>query len=150
MIAGQAGTTDTAQSTSSLLWWALVVLAIALVAVVLWVRRKGRLMPGDHVFRASRLTRGNHLFPAQVAVAPASVTFYRPQWFGRLEESIHMAHISSVRVDTHVFFADVFIETSGGQDPIRCHGHRKSDVQQIKSLIEKFQSEYYRGSGTGR
>ena len=39
-----------------------------------------------------------------------------------------MAHVSSVSVDTGMIFSDVFIETSGGASPVKCHGHRKSDA----------------------
>ena len=122
-------------------WIALVlVLAGALVAFF-WF--KGRRLPGPHVFRASRLSRGNRLFPTQVAIAPASVTHYTPQWIGRREQSIHMAHVASVEIDTNLFFSNVVIETSGGSEPVRCHGHRKRDAVEMKRLINQFQSEYY-------
>jgi len=125
--------------------WLLVLVPVALVVLlVAYVTRKGRAVPGDHVFRASRLGRGNHLFPSQVVISPTSITLYKPQWIGRLEESIHMAHVASIRIDTHLLFADVYIETSGGADPIVSHGHTKGDVVQMKGLIEKFQSDYYR------
>ena len=52
------------------------------------------------MFRASRLSRGNRLFPTQVLITPTSVVHYTPQWIGRQEESIHMAHIASVKIDT--------------------------------------------------
>ena len=39
----------------------------------------------------------------------------------------------------------VMIETSGGTDPIRCHGHRKGDAARLKDLIERYQTDYYRG-----
>ena len=39
-----------------------------------------------------------------------------------------MAHIASVKIDTGMLLSDVLIETSGGADPIRCHGHRKGDA----------------------
>jgi hypothetical protein len=55
-----------------------------------------------------------------------------------------MAHVSSVKIDTGVMFSDVLIETSGGSHPIRCHGHRKKDAVQMKALIERFQTDYYR------
>jgi len=38
----------------------------------------------------------------------------------------------------------VLIETSGGADPIRCHGHRKGDAVTMKALIERYQSDYFR------
>jgi hypothetical protein len=95
------------------------------------------------VFRASRWSKGNHLFPTQVAIAPASVTHYTPQWIGRREQSIHMAHVASVEIDTNLFFSNVVIETSGGSDPVRCHGHRKRDAVEMKRLINQFQSDYF-------
>jgi hypothetical protein len=41
------------------------------------------------------------------------------------------------------------IESSGGIEPVRCHGHRKRDAVAMKQLIEQFQSDYYRSHGTG-
>jgi len=69
---------------------------------------------------------------------------YTPQWVGKLEHSIHMAHVASVRIDTNVFFSDVFIETTGGHNPIACYGHFKSEAIEMKRIIEKYQSDYYK------
>ena len=103
--------------------WLLVIGPIVvLLLVVFYIARKSRPMDGAHVFRASRLTRGNRLFPAQVAITPASITLLQPQWIGKREESIHMAHVSSVMIDTGLLFSDVRIDTSGGSSPIRCRG----------------------------
>jgi len=49
-----------------------------------------------------------------------------------------------VKIDTRMLLSDVLIETSGGSDPIRCHGHRKGDAVTMKTLIERYQSDYYR------
>ena len=116
--------------------------AIALVGYVVW--RKGRKLPGEHVFRASRLSRGNRLFPTQVMITPQSVSHYTPEWFGRKEHSIHMAHVASVRIDTNLMFSDVVIESSGGTSTVVCHGHAKADAARIKEIIEQHQSSYYR------
>jgi hypothetical protein len=126
------------------LWWiaAALVVLFALVVVFFWV--KGRRIPGEHVFRASRLSRGNFLMPTQVAVTPASVLHYKPEVLGGREHSIHINHISSVLIDRNLFFSDIMIETSGGASPVRCHGHKKADAIAMKALIERFQSEYYR------
>ena len=127
--------------------WPAAGVAVIAILLVLIVWRKGRpFAPGD-VFRASRLSSGNHLFPAQVLISPTSVVHYKPQWMGRLEEVIHMAHVSSVKIDTGLILANILIETSGGSDPIKCHGHRKGDAVRMKTLIERYQSDYYR-SGT--
>ncbi len=125
---------------------ACVVLVVA--ALVVLVYRKGRpFASGGEVFRASRLSRGNHLFPTQVMVTSTSVVHYTPQWIGKLEHTIHMAHVASVRIDTHLVFSDVFIETSGGVSDIKCYGHHKRDAVRIKELIEKYQSDYFQAPG---
>ena len=58
-----------------------------------------------------------------------------------------MAHIASVKIDTGLLLSNVLIETSGGVSPIACHGHRKGDAARMKNLIERYQSDYYRGHG---
>ena len=129
------------------LWGAGIALA-GIVALLVWiVWRKGQPFAAGDVFRASRLSAGNHLFPTQVAITSTSVVQYKPRWIGRQEELIHMAHVSSVKIDTRLLFSDVYIETSGGSDPIRCHGHRKADAVQMKALIERCQNDYYRSGG---
>jgi hypothetical protein len=126
------------------LWWTLGALAAIILLLIVWVARKGRPFASGDVFRASRISGGNRLFPTQVLITPTSVVHFTPQWIGKEEMTIHMAHVSSVKIDTGWFFSDVLIETSGGSHPIRCHGHRKRDAVQMKALIERFQTEYYR------
>jgi len=122
---------------------ALIVVAAIVVVLLLWIWNKGRRLPGEYVFRASRWGHGNRLFPRQVVITPNSLTLYKPQWIGKLEESIHMAHVASIKIDTHLLFSDIYVETSGGQSPIVCHGHTKGDAIRMKELLEKFQGEYY-------
>jgi hypothetical protein len=130
---------------SALLAVGLVLIAAVVVMAFFWY--KGRRVPGAHVFRASRLSRGNLLFPTQVAVTQTSVVHYTPEWVGGREQSIHLAHIASVAIDRNLFFADVMIESSGGASPVRCHGHRKADAIEMKRIIEQFQSDHYRTRG---
>lgn len=123
--------------------WAIAVAASAAIVLAVWIWRKGRPFAAGDVFRASRLSTGNHLFPTQVLITPVSVVQHSPRWIGRQEETIHMAHISSVKIDTGLLFSNVLIETSGGSDPIRCHGHAKGDAAAVKHLIERYQTDYY-------
>lgn len=130
------------------LWWTIAIAAVVLIAIGFWIWRKGRpFAPGD-VFRASRFSGGNRLFPTQVLITPSSVVQYTPHWIGKEEETIHLAHVSSVRVHTGALFSDVIIETSGGSDPIACHGHGKGDAVRMKELIERYQTDYYRGKAS--
>jgi hypothetical protein len=128
--------------TGGALWLVLAALAVvaALVALFFWF--KGRRLAGEHVFRASRFSRGNFLFPTQVAVTPAAVVHYTPELFGGREHSMHISHVASVLIDRNLFFSDVLIESSGGTSPVRCHGHRKKDAVEMKRLIEQYQSDY--------
>ena len=125
--------------------WSVAIAALAVIGalgVIVW--RKGRPFAAGDVFLASRLSEGNHLFPTQVLISPTSVVQHTPRWIGTQEESIHMAHISSVKIDTRLLLSDLLIETSGGSDPIRCHGHHKGDAVRMKTLIEQYQTDYYR------
>jgi hypothetical protein len=135
----------TSGSGLEMVWIAAAVIAVVLIGVVVFFWWKGRKLPGPHVFRASRLSRGNLLFPTQVAVTPGSVVHYTPELFGAREHSMHIAHVASVLIDRNLFFSNVLIESTGGTSPVRCHGHRKRDALEMKHLIEQFQSEYYRG-----
>ncbi len=128
-----------------MLLWVLGAALVVVGLVLFWAARRNRLIPGEHVFRASRWSRGNHLFPTQVAISTNEVVQYLPHWFGKREHTIHMAHIASVDIETNLFFSNVIIETSGGSDPVRCHGHRKKDAVEMKRLINEYQSEYFRG-----
>jgi hypothetical protein len=141
-----------AVSTSFRLWppeWDPVVIVLSILVGILflfglYIWTRNRRLPGDHVFRASRLSKGNRLFPAQVQISPTSITLFRPQWIGKFEESIHMAHVASIKIDTNVIFSHVLIETTGGHHPIVCHGHLKRDATQMKKLIEQYQTDYYK------
>jgi hypothetical protein len=129
--------------------WIVAVVVLAVVALVLvyfWF--KGRPFAKGEIFRASRLSRGNRLFPTQVLITPTSVIHFTPEFVGRREQSIHLAHVASVSINTNFMFSDVIIETSGGATPVRCYGHRKGDAARMKALIEQHQTAYYRARGT--
>jgi hypothetical protein len=91
-------------------------------------------------FRASRWTQGNRLFPTQVAVFPGRVVRYTPRLFGHFEETIALNQVASVSIDAGMVFGDVIIETTGGSQPIRCHGHGKKDAEEIRRLITDAQA----------
>jgi hypothetical protein len=135
--------------TDGLLYAGVAVAGVVLVTI-LFAWWKGRPFAPGEVFRASRLSSGNRWFPTQVLVTPTSVVHYTPQIVGRKEHSIHIAHVSSVSIDTNLLFSNVIIETSGGTEPVRCHGHRKRDAMRMKELIEQHQTQYYKAPGAPR
>ena len=126
-------------------WLGIAVTVIAVIGLIVWyAMTKGRPRPGDYVYRASRLTKGNRIFPSQVIITPSSVTLFKPQWIGKAEESIHIAHVASISIDTNMVFSNVRIDTTGGHNPVLCYGHTKGDAVAIKSTIEKYQTDYYK------
>ena len=91
-------------------------------------------------FRASRWTKGNHLFPTVIEVTETAVVRRKRSWFTLNEISIHLSKVASVRIDTGLLWADILVESTGGSDPLTSHGHRKPDARRIKDLIEAAQS----------
>jgi hypothetical protein len=128
---------------------AFVIAAIG-VALVFFFWWKGQPFADGDVFRASRWSRGNRLYPTQVLITPTSVVHYTPEIVGRKEHSIHIAHVASVSIDTNLLFSNVIIETSGGATPVRCQGHSKADAVRMKQLIEQYQTQYYRAPESDR
>jgi rfaE bifunctional protein nucleotidyltransferase chain/domain len=97
-------------------------------------------MPAE-TFQASRWTRGNFLFPTVIEISDKSVVRRKRSWFRRDEMSIGIQKVASVHIKTGIFWSDILIESSGGTDPVASHGHRKSDAQRIKELIESYQQQ---------
>ena len=126
------------------LTFSLLAVVVVLAGFAWWLLHKSRRVEGEHVFVASRLSPGNRLFPTQVKITPTTIVHHRPQWVGQLQQSINIAHVSSVKVDTDLLFAHVCIETTGGHNAIHCRGHHKRDAVAMKELIERFQTEYYK------
>jgi hypothetical protein len=98
------------------------------------------IMPSE-AFQASRLTKGNFLFPTVIEVGDKAVVRRKRSWFSRDEISISVQKIASVHIKTGLIWADILIESSGGTDPLASHGHRKADARRIKELIENYQAK---------
>ena len=103
----------------------------------------------NEFFYASRLTRGNRLFPTVIEVSDKSVTRRKRSWFSRDEISVSIAKVASVHIKTGLLWSEIRIESSGGTDPMVSHGHRKSDALRIKELIEQHQEVLARSRDEG-
>jgi len=90
-------------------------------------------------FQASRLTRGNRLFPTIIEVSDKAVTRRKRSWFSRDEISVSITKVASVHIKTGMIWSEVLIESSGGSDPLSSRGHSKGDARRIKELIEQHQ-----------
>jgi hypothetical protein len=92
------------------------------------------------VFRASRWTKGNFLFPTVIEVSEKAVTRRKRSWFSQDEMSITISKVASVHIKTGMMWSNILIESSGGSDPMASHGHSKADAQRIKELVESAQA----------
>lgn len=90
-------------------------------------------------FQASRWTAGNHLFPTVIEVTDRAVIRHKRRLFSKDEISISITKVASVHIKTGILWADILIESTGGSDPLACHGHKKADAQRIRALVEQAQ-----------
>lgn len=98
------------------------------------------------IFKASRWTRGNFLFPTVIEITDQAVIRHKRTLFSKDEISISITKIASVHIKTGFFWSDILIESSGGSDPLASHGHTKGDARRIRELLEQSQAEQI-GSG---
>jgi len=95
----------------------------------------------SETFTASRWTRGNFLFPTQIAVNSEHVVRIKRRFFGSDEESIALSKVASVKINKGLIWADICIESTGGTDAIQSHGHTKGDAERIRDLVESLQAQ---------
>ena len=93
----------------------------------------------DQVFAASRWTKGNLFFPVRIEINQDRITRIKPKLFGSNEESVAISKVASVTIQTGVLWSDIRIDSAGGTNPIRSHGHSKKDARAIRDLIERLQ-----------
>lgn len=93
----------------------------------------------SETFKASRWTRGNRIFPTVIEITGTAVIRRKRSWFRKDEMSISISKVASVHVNTGVIWSDILIESSGGTDPLKSHGHKKADAVRIRDLIQAAQ-----------
>lgn len=96
----------------------------------------------SETFKASRWTRGNFFFPTVIEVTELAVIRRKRSWFRKDEISISISKIASVHIKTGMVWSDILIESSGGTDPLKSHGHTKADAQRIRDLIQHIQGSW--------
>jgi len=100
-------------------------------------------------FTASRLTRGNFLFPTVLEVTDQTLVRRKRSWLKVSETTMHLSRVASVDIQKGFWFADLRIESSGGGDDIVSHGHWKRDAESVQRLIQAWQSSNLRGGAAG-
>ncbi len=82
-------------------------------------------------FSASHITGGNVVFPDKLEIDDEKVTFYKARLIGYATTIIQRNNIGSVSLKAGLLFADIIIETNGGQvtqrfHPLRCQTDTKT------------------------
>ena len=94
------------------------------------------------IFQASRWTTGNLFFPTIIEVSEKAVVRRKKRFFGMDEISMSISKVASVHIKTGMVWSEILIESSGGSDPLRSHGHTKEDARRIRDLIESYQAQF--------
>ena len=118
-------------------------LVITLVAIPAAYRGSRPFTSSAPVFFASRWSKNNLIFPTQVAIDPTSVTRHKVKPIGVQEEAISISQIASVKIDTGLLWSNVIIDSTGGTNPIICHGHLNADARQMQTLIQQYQEDHF-------
>jgi hypothetical protein len=86
-------------------------------------------------YTAKRISSNNNtLFPDKLEIDAMNVTYYKGYVFGYKSMIVARCNIASVSAGTGIFFADVYIESIGGQQ-IVASGFKKSDAKAIVNLL---------------
>ncbi|MBQ2563520.1 MAG: PH domain-containing protein [Muribaculaceae bacterium] len=87
-------------------------------------------------FTASRVSGdGNAMFPDKLIITDDGVIYRKGRIIGYKEIKIRHSAIGSVSLDKHLLFADIIIETNGGQKII-ARGFSRSDANIIRDLLD--------------
>ena len=87
-------------------------------------------------FIASRISANhNILFPDKIDIDDEKVTYSKRALIGYQTTVIQRASISSVRLLSRIFFADIIIESSGGRR-IEISGLSKADAREVYDLLQ--------------
>src|SRR5205814_9273333 len=92
-----------------------------------------------YVFKASRWTAGNLLFPVRIEITPRHVLRVTPRFFGADEESIAMPKVLSVNIGTGFTGSEFQMNSPAAPIPISTNAHPRGDPQLFRDLIERFQ-----------
>ena len=87
-------------------------------------------------FEASRITRGNEVFPDQIIIDVDSetLTYRKKKLIGYDDVKLRFGAIGCVSRSAGLLFCDVIIETTGGRT-IRAKGFTRSDADEIVGIL---------------
>lgn len=102
----------------------------------------------EKIYKSSRWSSGNLFFPDRLTLASDGIIFRKGALFGSDEEHINYRAIASFKITNGLFLSNVWIETSGGSQPIFLNGLWKSEAKEIQDTIRSFQKQSLQTSRT--
>ena len=88
-------------------------------------------------FTASRVSGdGTAVFPDKLIITDEYVIYRKARVIGYKETKIRLSAVGSVSVRQHLLFADIIIESKGG-NMIEARGFSRSDARKIANLLEE-------------
>ena len=88
-------------------------------------------------FTASRVSGdGNAVFPDKLIITDEFVIYRKSRVIGYKETKIRLSAVGSVSVRQQLLFADIIIESKGG-NVIEARGFSRSDARKIANLLEE-------------
>ena len=88
-------------------------------------------------FTASRVSGdGNAVFPDKLIITDEFVIYRKSRVIGYKETKIKLSSVGRVSEQQHLLFADILIESKGG-NTIEARGFSRGDARQIADLIEE-------------
>lgn len=86
-------------------------------------------------FTASRVSgKDNGIFPDKLIIDNDFVIYRKARVIGYKETKIRLSAVGSVSVQQHLLFADIIIESKGG-NVIEARGFSRSDAREIAELL---------------
>lgn len=91
----------------------------------------------SYSFSAVRISKSDNIvFPDRLIIDSYKVVYYKGKLIGHDSTTILRENIGGVSVDAEILFADIVIETTGGQR-IVAEGFSKHDAKTIQKLLSR-------------
>ena len=97
----------------------------------------GTSTSNSYRFSAVRISRSDNIvFPDRLIIDDEKVVFYKGKLIGYDSTTIARENIGGVSIKAEILFADIFIDTTGGQRVV-AEGFSKHDAKTIQKLLSR-------------